>query len=393
MKVFLTILFSLGLYQSVLACNVPVFRYALERWQAAPYRLLLIKKGELNADEKKALDHLNTYLDPNSPKWCNLQLFDVKPKELEQAPEIKKIAETFKGSRFILLLPGAYRNNKMIADFPVTKKSVDELVSSPMREAVLKKITSGATATWMLLESGDKAKDDAAEKRLKTALKQAAELIKLPDDVAVAGEDKEVDPINQLQSSVPLKIDFPILRLKKDDKAETLFKTLLMNVENDLHTLKDKPIAIPVFGRGRALYAFVGEGISEDNILEACGYLSGPCSCQVKEQNPGIDLVFAKNWDQLVLEDIIQERELPPLTGSGDLTEDATAAKTDSATAEVVKTDEATPADKKSAVARPETDAAAVEGGKPKMLIVPVVIVVAFLFLAGIAMMRKGGGS
>ncbi len=385
MKVLLTILFAFGVSQSAVACNVPVFRYALERWQAASYRLLLIKKGELSVDEQKALKHLDGYLDPNSANWCNVRLFDVDLKELDQVPEIKKYAATFKTSRFILLLPGEYRNNAVIADFPITKKAIDELVSSPVREDILKRIMKGTTATWVLLECGDKAKDDAAEKRLQAAVKRANELIELPEGVAVAGEDKEVDAINQLQSSVPLRIHFEMLRLKKDNERETLFRKLLMSVEADLHKLTDKPIAIPIFGRGRALYAFVGDGISEDNVLEACGYLSGPCSCQVKDQNPGIDLVFAKNWDHLVIDDVIVERELPPLTGAGDLTEDSAVVTVD----ESATSTGSTKAEPSAETTRPQSASAVVESGKANVLIVPVVIVVAFLFLAGLAVMRK----
>ncbi|TWW12353.1 hypothetical protein E3A20_01920, partial [Planctomyces bekefii] len=36
-------------------------------------------------------------------------------------------------------------------------------------------------------------------------------------------------------------------------------------------------------GRGRVLYALVGDGIAEGTIAAACDFLTGPCSCQVKE--------------------------------------------------------------------------------------------------------------
>ena len=40
---------------------------------------------------------------------------------------------------------------------------------------------------------------------------------------------------------------------------------MLLNTEDDLKTMKE-PMAIPVFGRGRALYALVGKGINEETI-------------------------------------------------------------------------------------------------------------------------------
>src|SRR6185503_9729422 len=39
-------------------CNIPVFRYALERWQAAPYEVLVLHRGELDEAGKAALNAL-----------------------------------------------------------------------------------------------------------------------------------------------------------------------------------------------------------------------------------------------------------------------------------------------------------------------------------------------
>ncbi|MDE2714511.1 MAG: hypothetical protein OSB74_09135, partial [Verrucomicrobiota bacterium] len=74
----------------------------------------------------------------------------------------------------------------------------------------------------------------------------------------------------------------------------------LLNSEDDLKELQHEPMAFPVFGRGRALNALVGKGINADMIDEASAFLSGPCSCQVKRQNPGFDLLTSVNWDQLL---------------------------------------------------------------------------------------------
>ena len=50
---------------------------------------------------------------------------------------------------------------------------------------------------------------------------------------------------------------------------------------------------IPVFGQGRALYALVGDGIKHETIDRAATFLIGKCSCEVREQNPGFDLLLA----------------------------------------------------------------------------------------------------
>jgi len=97
-----------------------------------------------------------------------------------------------------------------------------------------------------------------------------------------------------------LKLSFSVVTLRAGDAAEKAFRETLLNSEDDLKELQHEPMAFPVFGRGRALPALVGKGINADMIDEASAFLSGPCSCQVKRQNPGFDLLTSVNWDQLL---------------------------------------------------------------------------------------------
>jgi hypothetical protein len=74
---------------------------------------------------------------------------------------------------------------------------------------------------------------------------------------------------------------------------------MLMNSEADLAELNE-PLVFPVFGRGRSLLPLVGAGITPENIRGSARFLAGACSCQVKEQNPGFDLLVAANWNELI---------------------------------------------------------------------------------------------
>lgn len=76
-------------------------------------------------------------------------------------------------------------------------------------------------------------------------------------------------------------------------------------------------MAFPIFGRGRVLCALVGEGISEMNVEEVCGFVSGACSCVVKYQNPGVDMLMDVRWDAALMgeESAIPEVKQPPLMG------------------------------------------------------------------------------
>ena len=58
-----------------------------------------------------------------------------------------------------------------------------------------------------------------------------------------------------------------------------------------------EPLLIPVFGRGRALEVIPARDLDEQLIENMTMFLSGACSCQVKSQNPGFDLLLTADWD------------------------------------------------------------------------------------------------
>ena len=60
------------------ACNVPVFRYALERWPAAPYEVFVFHRGPLSAEDQAALEHLKKLGRADSGEGCiNLCVADL----------------------------------------------------------------------------------------------------------------------------------------------------------------------------------------------------------------------------------------------------------------------------------------------------------------------------
>ena len=101
------------------------------------------------------------------------------------------------------------------------------------------------------------------------------------------------------ETPIELRVGFSVVTLNRDDPAEKALLEMLLGSESDLEELK-QPMAFPVIGRGRVLYALVGKGIFEDTIAIASRFVVGPCSCQVKDQNPGFDLLMKVDWDDRV---------------------------------------------------------------------------------------------
>ena len=61
---------------ALLACNVPVFRYALERWPADLYELVILKDGPLDEPSSARVDRLRTLRTDSSANF-NVRIIDV----------------------------------------------------------------------------------------------------------------------------------------------------------------------------------------------------------------------------------------------------------------------------------------------------------------------------
>jgi hypothetical protein len=276
----------------VLACSTPVFRYALENWRADPYQLTVRHSKPVPADLKTYLDNLGDYREGQAVPNVYVQF-----SQDSEAP-----AEGVVDVRF----PQQPQGMAPLASVPLNKAAIQAVVTSPMREAVAKELLAGGTAVWLFLESGNARQDAEARKRLDNALEEIKGLLQLPPGYTEQFGDVE----GEGQETRPPPISFPVLTLKRDDPDETFLVQSLLHTESDLKDL-DEPMAFPVFGRGRALYALVGGGINRDIVAEACAFMTGACSCQVKSMNPGVDLLISANWDS-VFADMYYQEEPPP---------------------------------------------------------------------------------
>lgn len=287
------------------ACQVPVFRYALERWQPDKYQLFVVSDGPLDRSEGKLLDPLKK-LEQNSDALqfpIQLTAVDINSSNDPRLKEAwKKRANKQKPMLAIFYPRGSDAPSDVPAfSSPLEEDTVRSLVDSPTRTAVLDGLTQGQSAVWILVSSGDPKKDSEAYETLQKQLKLDAEWLELP-----SAEELEVDPQVLADTKIKLKIDFSIVKLDRHDPKEDLLLSLLINSESDLITY-DEPLAFPVFGRGRVLYALVGKGIAPDTIRTASAFMVGPCSCQVKDQNPGFDLLMNCNWDKAVGSTLVSE--------------------------------------------------------------------------------------
>jgi hypothetical protein len=162
-----------------------------------------------------------------------------------------------------------------------------KLFDSPGRRAIFNYLTAGHAGAVILLLSGDHEQDEAARQLLRTELPNIASAITLPP---------RTDDGPQVQSELPLRIDFPIVEVARGPEEEFLVRQLLGSEDGLVNVTG--PITFPVFGRGRALCSLTGKALRDRAELgRSLEFLCKACTCQAKELNPGVDLLMTGNWD------------------------------------------------------------------------------------------------
>jgi hypothetical protein len=289
------------------ACDVPVFRYALERWPADQYRAIAIETSPFTRAETKKLARLRKSI---QSLGLNLRLQVMSPKAFSKSEYALSHPEPIRANTLMLFYPKSSRLSHPVWQGDISSKAVDQLSDCDMRRKLTNTILAGSSAVFLLLESGDAGKDGAARLLLQTTLDALAGQITLPSTVLAADtEETADDEINQLKSTVPFKIDFTILSLAQPtangDSAE-IFRHCLLGLESDLRELQEEPMVFTIYGRGRALPPLIGKGINARMISQIALFVTGACSCQVKGQNPGTDLLIQQDWDAAIMKKEIE---------------------------------------------------------------------------------------
>jgi hypothetical protein len=102
-----------------------------------------------------------------------------------------------------------------------------------------------------------------------------------------------------LQKSIaesPYRSVVSIVELERNRANESQFVSLLLNVESDLKQINE-PMLFGIFGKFRALEPLLAKGISQENINLMLNFLTADCSCLIKDDLPGINILFNGSWE------------------------------------------------------------------------------------------------
>ena len=297
--------FMIGSITNSYCCSTPVFRYALEMWPTYSYIIEIEIPDHLSDKQLKALDLLkNAAASTELP--LNIVIIESKVEDPQDEPMMK------------ISFPKEHRIPGIVWQGPLTEENVHKVINSPSRKQALKQLRRGDATVWLYLESGDAVRDDKQYAILQEELKMLSNTLKLSETATdVDGNPLDIKVINT-------GVHFSSVRIDRNDPMEEIFIRILMRTEPDLQFFEKAPLAFPLFGQGRVLYALVGNGIKSKNIETACSTIIGWCSCTIKDDNPGTDLLFAANWDEIIGDSSwIQPEQLPDITGLAGFIEDS----------------------------------------------------------------------
>jgi hypothetical protein len=275
------------------ACSTPVFRVALldPRWRPERYELYVVHQGPLADRDQAALQELNDYLDENEGRVnVSLEVVDLAKNPAHEIRALVPVRGPVQMPYLVARYPAVTGIKPNLWAGPLWGAPFRALLDSPLRREIGKRLLAGDTAVWVLIESGDRDQDEAARQLLTQQIRKLETTLELPE--LKPGDDDKLTR----DGAPPLRIAFSVVRLARTDPAEGWLLETFLGMEEDLRGRKE-PIVFPIFGRGVALYALVGKGINADTIATAAGFLVGECTCEVRRQNPGVDLLMTADWE------------------------------------------------------------------------------------------------
>jgi hypothetical protein len=277
-----------------MACDTPVYRYAMYRWEPAPYEVFFFHSGPIDAANAR-LNGLIQAAQTAAGQPANITLLPVdlsKDAELKTVPRPVREAWTSqkdpKPPSYLVYTPtgiNVFAGN-------LDEAALQAMLSSPTRDEITKQLAEGQAGVLVLVTGPDAKATVEAEKLIADVIQEIAEG-KIPLYTPPTAADGAPG-----QANAGPKLAVGWVQVARDDPRERWLVETLLSTEEDLKAERfaSANMVFPVFGRGRALPPCVGKGVTRDNLIACVEFVTGACSCTVKDQNPGVDLLIAHDW-------------------------------------------------------------------------------------------------
>ncbi len=296
------------------ACNIPVFRYALERWNADEVEIVVFMDQRLTKEQSDYIEKLQQQsVTAGGPVNCRVAPVMVRDDETDSEQtlwhSLRQAGETVK-LPFVVARSRSGRGRIMNH----WKASLDQTIAqgplqdSPARTEIVNRLLRGDAVVWLVLRpdtsTASKNAADSCTERLKQQCQLLPRQLQLPDGIGLPG--------SELYSDVPLLLQFSVLEIDGSDRREQYLIEQLTGFRQE-EWQQGEALVVPVFGRGRVLEVIPASEVSPQLVKELAEFLCGACSCQVKEQNPGFDLLLSTAWTSRLFGE-----DAPPVSSDGE---------------------------------------------------------------------------
>jgi len=303
------VLMTTAIGAPALACSTPVYRYAMYSWQSAPYRVFYFHHGEPAQKDVAVNQWIEEQYDAVPGANIVLSEIDVTDEEqLDWLPKIvqKSYQENSDGEKPLHMVYSPWGVQQFVGR--LEEETIGAIVDSPARKRIAELLHEGNATVMLILEGTDQEENTGAEKVIADVIASAkAGEIVTAADPGLGGMSTELLPEMETDETDSLEgagegeedgLNVAVLKVLADDPKERWLVKSLMAVEPDLDEYAGKTMIFAVYGRGRAMPPYIGKGITVENLIECVAFLAGPCSCMVKDDNPGMDLLISWDWEE-----------------------------------------------------------------------------------------------
>ncbi len=289
------------------ACDTPVYRYAMYRWHPAPYRVFYFHRGAPSKDDAEVNRLLDEASSRPAPTNLVFEAVDVsKADAMDRLPdEVKTACRAHRDGQLPIYAVFGSRGEALWSG-RLDPAAVRGMLESPARTQIANMLHEGHAAVLVLLPGADREATKRAEQVLQESVRRigqsqgaapaSSEPVSSKTTSPASPSDPDQDP-SAPADPAPKPLRLGTLKLDRNDPNEPWLVRGLLGIEKLPPEQEKQPVLYAVFGRGRVLGPCPGDQITAESIEDLAAFLGGACSCVIKDQNPGVDLLFTWDWD------------------------------------------------------------------------------------------------
>lgn len=318
------IVFILFCFTLLSACSEPVFRYALKNWRPESYNLFVFYDSKLNTNDSILVKYTIEEARTGRLSVLKVKLLDVNNLNYENS--INSQVDKSKLPYCVLGYPSLRNDVVPIWSGEFNRGNVEKILYSPARKEIAKRILSGEAGVWLVINDNKTEKKSILSKLLNlVGIKSKNKILKILDKnikhinntFRCPGSPTNNDDYNPEDS---VSVTFSTYQLDINDPEEEIFISMLTKLNNK-DKIQNNALIFPIFGRGRTLPVITDDELNKEKIFEVATFLSGPCACIVKAENPGVDILFTISWvNRKTNYEVFAIIEDAPLNGIGNFT-------------------------------------------------------------------------